>query len=486
MTIRMNVAALTIAMIALAGCSKTASISTNDQQSGAVVISTSAQMMTITDSTGAPVAGAKVMIGVRENVPFPGNVLTTDAQGQVAMPAEWTDAQPVTIDAPGFVRATYFETMPQTATLAVNRLVIPQRLELKGEAQAFSNVSKDKFMDVALLFPALPRSAVNTLSVGALISPEIDTISVMGQKMEIPSNVAIPKQTEDYILPITIEKDSYRMYLPTPGTWKIAAVHARFPFKKTVDALRGGQSFFDIINTFEFIEGSITDMAINKSTQSTNIRVNSAAFAKSIPFAAPRYEQGFNMLALALSESNGLFYVTDVKNMAPQTKQMLSAPKMAGNALVVAALRRADAPTDGAGVEELSAVTLAANQSVAFDFLPVVKAPAFAGTSLTLEAPRSVGSVDPVMTYAILNKIEKVGQGQMKLEQKTAQWELYAPSWATRLDLPEMPKLPSKQGEKFRWEVTFGGHFAGQGGTMSAGPATLGRLSHITRSALDL
>lgn len=484
MTIRFNFAVLALAMIAIAGCSQAPNdISLNASN---VTITNVSQMLTITDSSGAPVAGATVMIGSRENVPFPGNVLTTDAQGMIAMPAGWTDAQPVTIQATGFVRATYFAMNPTAANLTVNRVIAPQRLELKGEAKQFSNVSKDKMMDVALLFPALPRTAVNTLSVGALISPEIDTISVMGQKMEIPSNVSIPKQTEDYVIPITIEKDSYRMYLPTPGTWKIAAVHARFPFKKTVDAMRGGKSFFDIINTFEFIEGSLNDMSINKSTQMSDISVNSTAFSKSIPFTAPRYETGFNMLALSLSESNGLFYVTDVKNMAPQTKEMLSAPKMAGNALVVAALRRTDAPTEGAGVEELSAVTLAANQSIAFDFLPVVKAPAFTGTTLNFDVPATVASVDPIMTYAILNKVEKVGQGQMKLEQKTAQWELFAPAWAGQLALPEMPKLPSKQGEKFRWEVTFGGHFAGQSPTMQASPATLGRLSHITRAALDL
>ncbi|MEK7354931.1 MAG: carboxypeptidase-like regulatory domain-containing protein [Bdellovibrionota bacterium] len=484
MTIRLNIAAIAIAMTALVGCSQNQNSITNDGLS-ALSPSTS-QSLIITDATGAPIAGARVMIGMKENVPFVGNVLTTDAQGMIALPAEWTDAQPVTIDAQGYVRATYFATMPQTANLVANRAIAPQRLELKGTAKSFSNVSKDKMMDVALLFPALPRSAVNTLSVGALISPEIDTISVMGQKMEIPSNVAIPKQTEDYILPITIEKDEYRMYLPTPGNWKIAAVHARFPFKKTVDAMRGGKSFFDIINTFEFIEGSINDMAINKTTQSSDISVNSSSFSKAIPFAAPRYDAGFNMLALALSESGGLFYVTDVKNLAPQAKEMLSAPKMtAGQGLIVAALRRQDAPTEGAGVEELSAVTLAANQSVAFDFLPVVKAPAVAGTTLNFDVPRSVATVDAVMTYAILNKIEKVGAGQMKLEQKTARWELFAPAWAPRMDLPELPALPAKAGDKFRWEVTFGGQFTGQP-TMSAGPATLGRLSHITRSALDL
>ncbi|MES2964985.1 MAG: carboxypeptidase-like regulatory domain-containing protein [Bdellovibrionota bacterium] len=484
MTIRFNFAAASLAMIALVGCSKHTNQITSSE--GVGMLAPMSQALTITDMSGAPIANAKVMIGMKENAPFPGNVLTTDAQGQIALPSGWTDAQPVTIDAPGFVRATYFATMPLTASLAVNRAIVPLRLELKGTAKSFTNVTKDKMMDIALLFPALPRTAVNTLSVGALISPEIDTISVMGQKMEIPSNVAIPKQTEDYIFPITIEKDEFRMYFPTAGTWKVAAVHARFPFKKTVDALRSGKSFFEVINTFEFMEGSINDMSVSKSTQTSDISVNTAPFTKSIAFAAPRYEQGFDMLALALSEQSGLFYVTDVKTMAPQAKEMLSAPKAgSGAALVVAALRRQGAPTEGAGVEELSAVTLAANQSVAFDFLPVVKAPALAGMTLNLDMPRTVASVEPVMTYAILNKVEKVGQGQMKLEQKTAQWELFAPAWAGRLDLPEMSKLPSKSGDKFRWEVTFGGNFLGQG-SMPASPATLGRLSHITRSAADL
>ena len=484
-------ASLTLATLTLAGCSEKTSTSINSK--APAIVSTTAptavvgQTLTITDAQGAPIANARVMIGTKENVPFPGNIVTSDANGMIPIPAQWTAAEPVTIDATGFVRATYFETLPQTATLALNKVVSNQRFELKGVTTGFGNLVKDGFADVGVIFPALTRTSVATLSVTTLVSPEVDTISVFGQTADVPSNITIPKQTEDYIFPITIQKESYRAYLPTAGNWKMVSLHARFPFKKTIDSVRGGGSLFEMINTFDFLSGTVTDISITKASQSTDLAVNGVPYSKSLPFSAPRYDSKLKLLAVSLAETSGLYYVTDVKSVAPQGKIMLSTPTTnAGQGLIVAALRRPDAPSTGAGADEFTVVAMPANQSQAFDFLDLVRAPQYKSRVLNLDAPRAVASVNPVLTYGVLNKVALVGGGQVQLEQKTAQWELYAPSWATRMELPEMAALPAKAGDKFRWEVTFGGQPAAISSMPSLGPNALGQISHVVRSAVDL
>lgn len=487
---KMLFAASTVSALALVGfttgCADSRTFDRAQIEGETRITATAAATLTITDSQGEPITGAKVMIGTRENVPFPGNVLMTDPNGQVQAPEAWKDAQPISIEAAGFVRTTYFATTAGNATLAVRKAIVPQKLELKGVTKGFGNLTKDGYMDVGMVFPALPRSAVNTFSVSSLVSPETDRLSVFGYDFDIPSNVSLPKQTENYVLPITLDKLEYRLYLPFHGTWKIVSTHVRFPFKDTVDGMRSGESMFDLVNNMDFRQASIKDFAIQKTTQNADLDVNVMTYQKSLAFQAPRYSAGFNLLAIALGEQGGLYFPTDVKKVAPQGKVTLATPKTgSGPALVVAALRRADAPVEGAGVEEMAAVTLPGNASIAYDFLPIVKAPALKQGTLVLDAPRATAGVDAVLTYAALNKVELISKGQMKIEQKTAQWDLYAPAWATNLTLPELPALPRKPNDKLRWEVMFGGQFAGSS-SPAVGPAALESLSHITRSAVDL
>src|SRR5438046_2111084 len=104
------VAILAVALVGF-GCSKKSSTPPEKAADGSTTSADFLEGATVTvkSSAGTPIANARVMIGLRENVPFPGNVLTMNASGQVSTPAEkWNDPQPVTIDAPGFIRATYF------------------------------------------------------------------------------------------------------------------------------------------------------------------------------------------------------------------------------------------------------------------------------------------------------------------------------------------------------------------------------------------
>ena len=68
--------------------------------------------ITITDTNGAPIKGAQVMIGSAPNQPFANNVVTTDETGNFKPMRDWNTAQPVTISAHGFVRTTYMSQLP--------------------------------------------------------------------------------------------------------------------------------------------------------------------------------------------------------------------------------------------------------------------------------------------------------------------------------------------------------------------------------------
>ena len=479
-------AALLALSFAAVGCSKDNSVLNDFQRNREAVRSeVVAPTVTVTSLAGTPIANARVMIGMRENVPFPGNVMKTNSQGQITAPSEkWNDMQPVTIDAPGYVRATFFNVGPGMMTFQLRQMPATENLELNGQTIGFGELKKDGFADVGLVFRALPRSGVATFDVSALMSPEMDSMTVMGQNLSLPSNLTVPKQTENYVLPITLNKPAYRTFFPMKGAYQVVSTHAKFPFKKTVDALRGGKSMFDVINDFEFVESTVKQYQITAPKQTMELPVNTVRYAKSIPFTAPSFEAGHKLLAIAGAEAAGLYYPTDVKTAAPGQSLMLTSPSTgAGQTMIVAALRKDGAPTMGAAAEEVTSVILAANASMDFSFMPIPAPPVLQAETLSLSAPRLPAGLDAALTYGLLSKVVLVGSTTAQFESKIPQWEIYAPAFAAQLTLPQMPG--SSTADKMRWEVIFGA--VPQNSQLPApGPGALEKVSHVSRSALDL
>lgn len=469
-------------LISAAGCSREhVSIPTNSATSGIMQLAPLAGHVIVADQAGQPVAQAKIMIGARENVPFPGNVLTTDADGKIVLPAQWVDAQPVTVEASGFVRATWISQAPQALALQLRRKVQNQRMELKGKATGFKNLKQDGWVDVGVIFPALRKDQLASLQVTDLVSPEVDTITVMGQSINIPSNVSLPKQDERYFFTITLDKPVFRSYLPEPRTWKMVAAHARFPFEEVVDDLRAGKSFFDVLNYFEFKSASIKDITLSSTTTNQDLSVTDTVFDAKVDVTAPRFPSSQTMLAVSVAENGGLLYPTDVKKLGPTETRRLVSPKGAPGFLV-GALRDTNAPTSGAGADAMSVVISPNTGTSKFEFLEIVKAPIARGSTLGLNPPKSsVASVTPAATYATLSKIDRVTSGSMQIDRKSPVWDVYATGWANSIELPEMGSAISGS---HRWEVLFGA--TSQGTSVNLNPNLIEGLTHVSKSAVDL
>lgn len=469
-------------LLSAAGCSKgPIAVTPTSSSHTAIVMRPLAGHLIIGDPTGAPLSAAKVMIGLRENVPFPGNVFTTDADGKVALPAEWTDAQPVTVEAPGFIRATWMAQTPTAAALQLRRKVANQKTELKGKATGFKNLVKDGWVDVGIIFPALRRDQLASLQITDLVSPEFDTLTIMGQSIDIPSNVSIPKQEERYFFTITLNKPVFRSYLPEQRIWKMVAAHARFPFEEVVDDLRDGKSFFDVLNYFEFKSASIKDISLSSPSTGQDLSIADTKFDAQLSVTAPRFPSSQTVLAVAVADNAGLLFPTDVKKLNPLETRKLVTPKGA-KGLVVGALRETNAPSSGAGADALSAVIAPNGAATTFEFLELPKAPSAKGSTLGLNPPKpSVGSVTPVATYATLSKIDRVTSGKTQLDKKSPVWDIYAAGWSSTMELPEMGAPISGS---HRWEVLFGA--AAKGSGVNLGPSIVDGLSHISKSAVDL
>lgn len=435
----------------------------------------------VTDSKGTAIANAAVLIGLRENVPFPGNLIKTDSAGVVALPAAWTTAQPVTVEAAGFVRATWMTQSPHAMVLALRKKVPTQSFELKGVATGFPPLVKDDWLDVGVIFPAVRRDQLATLQVSDLISPQIDTLSIMGQTVEIPSNVSIPRQEERYYFNITLDKPIYRTYFHEAGVHKMVTTHVRFPFNAVVDDMRSGKSFYELINYFEFKTASLTDVSITAAATTKDLPIAGITFDGRLDVAAPRFASKYTMLAVSVAENGGMLYPTDVKKLNSGETRRLVAPQRTPGFLL-GALRETAAPTIGPEADAMSAVITPNNMTTRFEFLDQPGAPKVRGGSLILDPPRaSVASVTPAVTLATLNKVDKITAGARELEMKSPVWDVYSNGWTPTMDLPD---FTTRLTGLHRWEVLFGG--APNGTTVQLGPNIVEGLTHLSKSAVDL
>ncbi|MGE5086133.1 MAG: hypothetical protein ACM3MG_07495, partial [Bacillota bacterium] len=90
----------------LAGCSKPENQSQSSSSGDSIqkILQLFSNQITVKTLDDQAIAGAQILIGDALNSPFEGNLLTTNSAGQVTLPAAWSEALPVTIAAPGYVR----------------------------------------------------------------------------------------------------------------------------------------------------------------------------------------------------------------------------------------------------------------------------------------------------------------------------------------------------------------------------------------------
>jgi len=446
----------------------------------------------VRNDLGQPVANARILIGHKPGQPFAGNELTSDVRGEWVAPSEWTDAQPISITADGYIPATFFSQAPELRDFEIRRQPNAQQRSVRGETQGFGQLARDGFLDVGLVVPAVSRAQMVNFQISSLISPESDTIElVLGQKAAIPANLTLPRQRENYVVPITFDKPGYRLQIATDQPTQMVALHGRFPFRELVDELRAGKPIFDLINRLEIRGGGVQVIPAGTQDQNLNLSVSDKKFTKRIRVRAPMLASNQVMLALPLVIDGGMVYPTDVKRVGSRSTQEVAFsngdPK---DALLLTVARSADlrGGLKGPQLDEFSAVIRSLSEAdEAPDFLSQVAPPRLNHLNLLLNAPQSSAQLAPFATYLQISTVEIVRAGDVEFEKKTTAWEGFVDDWATDLQLPE-PVLTSSIAQQRRLEVYF---LADRSRPPKSrirvmGPTILANVSHVSKNAIDL
>ncbi|HRO67611.1 MAG TPA: hypothetical protein PL182_08610, partial [Pseudobdellovibrionaceae bacterium] len=364
--------------------------------------------ISVLDENDRPLAGAKILIGNALNDPFSGNFLTANQQGQVMAPDAWTEALPVTVQANGHVRLTHFMRAPGGATFRLKANSLPPKIEISGVTTGHTLKDNDGQIDFGLVISALTRNDILAFDLTKVISSQMDSISVIGQKLDLPSNVALPRQRESYILPIRLEKPSYRLSFAKEGVQRVFAAQGRFPFKSVVDDARKGVPFYDLINHFSIMGGVVRDLQI-KGPGKVDLPVNELKFATRRNFKAPALGGNEVMISMAVADLNGWLVPTDVKKLGSNESRALSVMND-GNILALGVLKKSD-EFEGAGMDRLSAV-LSPFTTSGFtpQFLSLIPDPqVLSSGDLRFTRPsQAPSSVNALATIAIYSEIKEI------------------------------------------------------------------------------
>jgi len=479
------------------GCSKpNHSIESLDQLTGFIGRGPAVRSheILITDPSGQPVAGAQVMIGQRSAEPFAGNIVVTDRNGRAQTPSRWTAALPVTIEANGYVRTTYFARTPEeTRHLKIKlRPVADSSIELKGETQGYGRIRNDGWLNLGLVLPTLSRAQLGMIHLTDVFAREVDTLSVLGNQQRIPSNLAVPTQTKTYMFPIKFSKPVYRQYFPAAGSYRVQAAHVRVNIADMVGELRRGASILELVNRFSFTEVGIKNVTVKRGSTETGLPVNEIKLASFVDFVAPNFDASMDLFTMAMARSESDYYVSDIKKLTPGERVKLSAPTSPGaRGLLMHLMRlRTKDPGDalrGATSATISLALSAPTPGILPEFLEIVPAPVRASqTRLNLSPPRNHLGLLSSATYVVLAKVESIGADNYKLEKTTPEWELYVKGWTTNVELPEMPSgLPTMKAGQMRWEASFVGQPNASEQPEPPGPESFEKATHVTRSAVD-
>ncbi len=452
--------------------------------------------ITIENSYGRPIAGADILIGDGLNGPFTNNRTHTNQHGSFAIPAQWNTSEPLTVTAAGYITTTFFNVAPKPAVFEINTVDSKNDIAIKGSTTGFQNPGQNGQMDFGLVYPALSRRQMAQFDVSSVISTRFDKIPVSFTSVSVPSNLTLPDQSQTYyFFPIEFDKPAYSMYVRQPGRYKMIAIHGQFPFSRVVGELRGGRSFYDVLNDFHFISGGErTVNATASGANGQNISVNNMIFDHSITVQAPQIPAGMAMVSLPLIEDHGVYYATDLKQVASQQTQNLAVPGGTDTKAVISLLmvkkqkqnvesplslneqpelavqvvinnligfvqmqemdflRSTSSPLSG---QSIAFQSLTANRSISAQFMPLVAPPVMNSLdSLTLTPPEPVAGIMPVATYVVLSRIDLINAGRYRLAQRFRLYEGYSKGWVTNIHVPHVlnPLVP---GQSYRWEVYF-------------------------------
>lgn len=446
----------------------------------------SAQIKVI-NQFGEPIAQAQILIGSAQGNPFRGNFIQTDKFGFAQIPKEWTTTEHVTVDAVGYIRLTLLNQKPGDMTLKMSTAYLAQRAEVRGEVTQLPVVNGDKFIDFGLVIPAMTRADLLNFDLSQVISPINDTITVAGNQAQVPSNVSLPTQKENYIFNLTISKPVYRLMVPTLGQKRFFATRGKFPFKTVIDELRAGKPFYELINYFSITGGGLRETTVTGASTTLNIPGNEIDFKNTIQVETAATLPDEVNITLAVSETAQTLIPTDIKKSTGGTSVTMASLANAPAFVVSVNKRQTEFMASTPGADRMSASLMPYRAGEKQKLLPLVANPAITtanGYALTLPPAPAANGIHPIGVSATISDLfEGPPAAGTTTPTITAnhRWEVVGLGWDSQIQLPLWPL--NSTATKKRVEINYIG--SSTTSQVNLDDSFIEAATHVTHASTD-
>lgn len=440
------------------------------------------QTLQIVDHRSQPVPFAQILIGMAANEPFPNNFIVTDEQGIATVPTDWQTPLPVTIEASPYARITYYNQLPSRKIYPLGTRFYEPKPEISGTTAGYTQLKNDGIVDLSIVHEVFQREAVPTFRLEDILSSQIDILDVVGRKIPLPSNLSLPKQTESYIIPITLQKNKFRM-IPKPqaeSIYKFAAVHAKANLERLISKFSKGAPILDIINEFNTMGRGMGSTVVEN--QEFTIAVNQVKLQSEILVLPPARMSSEIVIGIALSQSSdNEWVVEDIKNLAPDRPTPLKVSKLESSRLLY--IKATTEHLRTMKEVSLSSYLEVEPTSTVRPLLDLVPPPIFSTPNTFIAfPPADFSKIYSDATYCVLSKIEERDNGSYRYEIRRVLWEFYSPQWTQETKIPLWPVISEELdiSQTNRFEVYF------LGGTQpiqkELAPSIMKQVTHVSRS----
>lgn len=372
-----------------------------------------------------------------------------------------------------FVLLTSFGVQAQQST----------QIQVSGDTTEFGRLVTDGKLDFALITPSLTRADLLNFDLSNLISPQSDRIKVLTQTIDLPSNIALPQQKERYSLfSFELNKPGYRTFIKQPGQYTFSALHGQFPVKNVIDDIRGGKSIFEVVNYFNFLGFGQFTANVAGEMPGQNIAVNQYQFSQVTSVTAPPLKSDQTMLALSMSDVDGLLSPVDLKRLKSTTSMDLKVSPL-GKPYVVSLIM--ENPKNGEKMpsfDKLSFSILPAELSKNPTFLDYVAAPVVTDTEIQMTPPALAAPFQALGMYITYSEIKKIDTGSVSTEERRLLWESWDSEWKTSIPKPALDIVKNPD-LKYRWEVMF--LAKDQSFIIMTNGDILNQVTHVTRNIVE-
>ncbi|MFK8137561.1 MAG: hypothetical protein AB8E15_04285 [Bdellovibrionales bacterium] len=438
----------------------------------------------VTDKQGGLLDSVNLFLGIKN---LGNNLLTSDRSSFQFVNCDQAKEM-LTFVAPGFVRASFIGLEPGNHSLRLNKLrTTTTKKKLTGITTGFQDLSKDGFIDFSLAAPLFKREHLSRFDISYVISNQVDEMSVIGRKVNVPSNLSFPKQKERYsFINVTFDKPGYTLEFAQKGVYRIGAMHGRFPFKKVADQMRKGKSMFGVINDLDFKSIGLHEAQIDQETNQKNLSIMGTNFSRSLDVSASEFKANEVHVGVALNNLEGELFPSDVKVFSKGEKRKLkfASDLYGGYVLGVLMEERKDNSRPIDTVNGSVSIYLNNYQSNhTTKFLPRIEPPRLNGNRIESQLPANEPEAFVLGTYASIKTSNVLMNSSIEMLSSQTAWELYSLSWESSIELPEIPGDATIMATN-QLEIMYLGS-ENDPGNISSGPEQLEKANYATRATVD-